>query len=105
MTALAQLRQTALSLPETAEQGIRFGMVAFTVRGKRFASMDAGTSRAGLDVVGGHSAAHRRIHAQEFGHRPDNDLLAGVLGVLQDDVEHEGPAQVLGRNRVLDLQQ
>jgi hypothetical protein len=39
MTTLAQLRKTALSLPETAEQSIRFGMVAFTVRDKRFASM------------------------------------------------------------------
>lgn len=39
MTTLAQLRKTALSLPETAEQGTRFGMVAFTVRDKRFASM------------------------------------------------------------------
>ncbi|MEV2265853.1 MmcQ/YjbR family DNA-binding protein [Nonomuraea africana] len=39
MTTLAQLRKTALSLPETAEQAIRFGMVAFTVRDKRFASI------------------------------------------------------------------
>lgn len=34
MTTLAQLRKTALSLPETAEQG-----GAFTVRDKRFASV------------------------------------------------------------------
>ena len=39
MTTLAQLRKTALSLPETAEQTTRFGTVAFTVRDKRFASM------------------------------------------------------------------
>ncbi len=39
MTTFAQLRKTALSLPETAEQGIRSGVVAFTVRDKRFASM------------------------------------------------------------------
>jgi hypothetical protein len=39
MTSLAQLRKTALSLPETAEHS-RSGTVAFTVRSKRFASMD-----------------------------------------------------------------
>jgi hypothetical protein len=39
MTTLAQLRKTALSLPETVEQGIPSGMVAFTVRDERFASM------------------------------------------------------------------
>ena len=39
MTTLAQRRKTALSLPETAEQTTRFGMVAFTVRDKRFASV------------------------------------------------------------------
>jgi hypothetical protein len=39
VTTLAQLRKTALSLPETAEQPIRVGMVAFTVRDRRFASM------------------------------------------------------------------
>ena len=39
MTSLAQLRKTALSLPETAEDG-RSGAVAFTVGNKRFASLD-----------------------------------------------------------------
>jgi hypothetical protein len=39
MTTLAQLRKTALSFPATAEQGIRLG-IAFTVRDKRFASLD-----------------------------------------------------------------
>ena len=39
MTSLAQLRKTALSLSETAEHGIRLGMVAFTVREKRFVSL------------------------------------------------------------------
>ena len=39
MTTLTQLRKTALSFPETAEQRLRFGMVAFTVRDKRFASV------------------------------------------------------------------
>jgi hypothetical protein len=39
MTTLAQLRKTALSYPETAEQVIGSGIVAFTVRDKRFASM------------------------------------------------------------------
>jgi hypothetical protein len=39
MTTLTQLRKTALSFPETAEQRIRVGMIAFTVRDKRFASM------------------------------------------------------------------
>ncbi len=38
MTTLAQLRKTALSLPETAEQDIGDRMVEFTVRGKQFAS-------------------------------------------------------------------
>lgn len=39
MTTLAQLRKTALSLPETIEQGIGFGVVTFLVRDKRFAAM------------------------------------------------------------------
>ncbi|TMQ97838.1 hypothetical protein ETD83_19805 [Actinomadura soli] len=39
MTTLAQLRKAALSYPETAEEVIDSGTVAFTVRGKRFASM------------------------------------------------------------------
>ncbi|GAB3480155.1 hypothetical protein [Amycolatopsis cihanbeyliensis] len=38
MTTLTQLRKAALSFPETAEQEIRRGMVAFTVREKRFAA-------------------------------------------------------------------
>jgi hypothetical protein len=40
VTTLAQLRRTALSLPETAEHG-RGGTVAFTVRDKRFAALGA----------------------------------------------------------------
>jgi hypothetical protein len=40
MTTLAQLRKTALSFPETTEEGIGDRMVAFTVRDKRFASTD-----------------------------------------------------------------
>jgi hypothetical protein len=39
MTTLAQLRKAALSYPETAEHVIGSGIVAFTVRDKRFASM------------------------------------------------------------------
>lgn len=38
MTTIAQLRKTALSLPETKE-GTHFGMVAFSVRGKGFANV------------------------------------------------------------------
>ncbi|MFC7879439.1 hypothetical protein [Isoptericola sp. NPDC057391] len=38
MTTVAQLRQAALALPETAE-GTHFGMVSFTVRDKGFASV------------------------------------------------------------------
>lgn len=38
MTTLAQLRKAALALPET-EEGSHFGMVAFAVRGKGFASV------------------------------------------------------------------
>ncbi|GAA1721646.1 hypothetical protein GCM10009809_16650 [Isoptericola hypogeus] len=38
MTTVAQLRRAALALPETAE-GTRFGMVAFTVRERSFASV------------------------------------------------------------------
>lgn len=38
MTTVAQLRRAALGLPETAE-GTHRGMVAFTVRGKGFASV------------------------------------------------------------------
>jgi hypothetical protein len=38
MTTLAQLRKAALALPET-EEGTHFGMVAFSVRGKGFASV------------------------------------------------------------------
>jgi hypothetical protein len=38
MTTLAQLRTAALALPETAE-GTHFGMVAFAVRGRGFASV------------------------------------------------------------------
>lgn len=38
MTTLAQLRKAALALPET-EEGTHFGMVAFAVRGKGFASV------------------------------------------------------------------
>lgn len=37
---MAQLRKTALSLPETAEREERSGMVAFTVRDKQFATVD-----------------------------------------------------------------
>lgn len=38
MTNLSQLRKAALALPE-AEEGTHFGMVAFSVRGKGFASV------------------------------------------------------------------
>ncbi|MBO2447711.1 MmcQ/YjbR family DNA-binding protein [Actinomadura barringtoniae] len=38
MTTLAQLRKTAFRLPEV-EEGTHFGMVAFSVRGKGFASI------------------------------------------------------------------
>lgn len=38
MTSIAQLRKAALTLPET-EEGTHFGMVAFSVRGKGFASV------------------------------------------------------------------
>ncbi|MFI7342869.1 MmcQ/YjbR family DNA-binding protein [Streptomyces sp. NPDC050085] len=38
MTSLVQLRKTALALPEV-EEGEHFGMVAFSVRGKGFASV------------------------------------------------------------------
>lgn len=38
MTTMAQLRKAALALPET-EEGTHFGMVAFSVRGKGFASV------------------------------------------------------------------
>ncbi len=38
MTTLSQLRKAGLALPE-AEEGTRFGMVAFSVRGKGFASV------------------------------------------------------------------
>ncbi|WP_027944536.1 hypothetical protein [Amycolatopsis taiwanensis] len=39
MTTLAQLRKAALSYPETVEHADDSGIVAFTVRDKRFASM------------------------------------------------------------------
>ena len=39
MTTLAQLRKTARSFPETAEQPIRGGTIAFMVRDKRFVSI------------------------------------------------------------------
>jgi hypothetical protein len=38
MTTLARLRRAALALPEV-EEGTHFGMVAFAVRGKGFASL------------------------------------------------------------------
>lgn len=38
MTTVAQLRKAALALPEV-EEGTHFGMVAFSVRGKGFASV------------------------------------------------------------------
>lgn len=38
MTTIAQLRKAALALPEV-EEGTHFGMVAFAVRGKGFASV------------------------------------------------------------------
>ncbi|MEU4616831.1 hypothetical protein [Streptomyces umbrinus] len=40
MTSLAQLRRTALSLPGTAERSTGSGTKSFTVRDKRFASLD-----------------------------------------------------------------
>ncbi|MER7008225.1 hypothetical protein ABT297_34975 [Dactylosporangium sp. NPDC000555] len=40
MTTLAQLRKAALSYPETAEEVLGSGIVAFTVRDRRFASVD-----------------------------------------------------------------
>ncbi|MFD3315591.1 hypothetical protein [Streptomyces sp. NPDC058694] len=39
MTSLAQLRRTALSLPESAERSIAPGTKSFTVRDKRFAAL------------------------------------------------------------------
>lgn len=39
MTTLAQLRKAALSYPETAEHAVESGVVAFTVRDRRFASL------------------------------------------------------------------
>ncbi|UYM06225.1 MmcQ/YjbR family DNA-binding protein [Solicola gregarius] len=39
MTTLSQFRKAALALPET-EEGTHFGMIAFSVRGKGFASLD-----------------------------------------------------------------
>ncbi|MFD3376464.1 MULTISPECIES: hypothetical protein [unclassified Streptomyces] len=39
MTNLAQLRRTALSLPESAERSIAPGTKSFTVRDKRFAAL------------------------------------------------------------------
>lgn len=38
MTTVAQLRKTALSFPETAEQALDDGTIAFTVRDKRFSA-------------------------------------------------------------------
>ncbi|MFH9060428.1 hypothetical protein ACH4GM_04270 [Streptomyces coeruleorubidus] len=38
MTTVTQLRKAALALPE-AEEGTHFGMVAFAVRGRGFASV------------------------------------------------------------------
>ncbi|AVT37862.1 helix-hairpin-helix domain-containing protein [Plantactinospora sp. BB1] len=40
MTTIAQLRRTALSLPETVERGTRAGTVEFTVHDRWFASTD-----------------------------------------------------------------
>ncbi|MEU4835142.1 hypothetical protein [Streptosporangium sp. NPDC023615] len=40
MTTLAQLRRTALSLPETSERRLGSGVVEFTVRGEPFAASD-----------------------------------------------------------------
>lgn len=40
MTTLAQLRKAALAHPETAAQVASSGIIAFTVRDKRFASVD-----------------------------------------------------------------
>ncbi|MFD9445879.1 hypothetical protein ACFWBR_43980 [Streptomyces sp. NPDC060006] len=39
MTVLAHLRKSALALPEV-EEGVRYGRVAFSVRGRGFVSMD-----------------------------------------------------------------
>ncbi|MHA6625851.1 MmcQ/YjbR family DNA-binding protein [Pseudonocardia sichuanensis] len=48
MTTVAQLRKAALGLPET-EEGTHFGMVAFSVRGKGFASV-TGDGRVQLQL-------------------------------------------------------
>ena len=60
MTTIAQLRKAALALPEV-EEGTHFGMVAFSVRGKGFASVtrdDVVQLQLPEDVTGRAVAAH-----------------------------------------------
>ncbi|MFD3806753.1 hypothetical protein ACFWTC_24820 [Streptomyces sp. NPDC058619] len=66
MTTLAQLRRTALSLPDTGEHATSSGLVSFTVRDTWFAAADdAGRVRLRLpaaegdEVLGAHPTADR----------------------------------------------
>ena len=50
MTTAARVRKGALALPEV-EDGTHFGMVAFTVRGKNFATVTKGQRVRGGETV------------------------------------------------------
>lgn len=90
MTTMAQLRKAALALPET-EEGIHFGMVAFTVRGQGFASvtkdgwvqLQVSDERA-EDFLSSHPAGERLVRrGTPIGVRvPLTDINGMVLNAL-----------------------
>ncbi|MQA16856.1 MAG: hypothetical protein GEV09_22800 [Pseudonocardiaceae bacterium] len=65
MTTLSQLRKAALALPE-AEEGTHFGMVAFSVRGKGFASV---TKDGQVQLHLPHDDAEAAVSAHPTGER------------------------------------
>ena len=65
MTTLAQLRKAALALPEV-EEGTHFGMAAFSVRGKGFASV-TGDGKVQLQLPD--DAAESAVSAHPTGER------------------------------------
>ncbi|MFD0905764.1 hypothetical protein [Actinomadura sediminis] len=78
MTTSAQLRKTALSLPETAEERTSTGTTAFTVGGRRFAST------AGNEV---HLHLPRAEAQQFLTAYPGARQSAAGVGVPLDDVD------------------
>ncbi|TDC93326.1 hypothetical protein [Actinomadura sp. 7K507] len=84
MTTLRQLRKTALSLLETAEESIGPGAVAFTVSGERFAALD-GEGRVHLHLLD--SDADEVLAAHPTAERPPRRATETGVRVPIGDVD------------------